>query len=183
MSARVCAVVVDWNGAAWTRACLRALAQVRFDGTLDVVVVDNGSDDPSALADVVAQPHVRVVRLPRNVGFGAGSNAGIRVGLEEGADWIWLLNNDAEPEPGALHAMLVAGEARADGPADARTGTDDQTNRFHVRSPFPISPELCAHGERVDIASRVVPRATATGPLSARGSAPRAARRTTGCLP
>lgn len=113
MSARVCAVVVDWNGTAFTRDCLRALEQVRFDGTLDVVVVDNGSDDPSAVAALAAPPHVRVVRLPRNVGFGAGSNAGIRIGLDAGADWIWLLNNDAEPEPGALHAMLLAGEADA----------------------------------------------------------------------
>lgn len=113
MSVRVCAVVVDWNGAPYTRACLHALEQVRCDGTLDVVVVDNGSDDPSALTTIAAPPRVRVVRLPRNVGFGAGSNAGIRMALDAGADWIWLLNNDAEPEPGALAAMLAAAEADA----------------------------------------------------------------------
>jgi GT2 family glycosyltransferase len=110
---RVSAVVVDWNGASCTRACLRALEQVRCDGALDVVVVDNGSDDRSALAALAAPPRVRVVPLPRNVGFGAGSNAGIRIALDGGADWVWLLNNDAEPEPAALAAMLAAGEVDA----------------------------------------------------------------------
>ena len=109
MSARVAAVIVDWNGADLTRACLRALGDVRHDGTLDVVLVDNGSDDPAEVAGLADPPRVRVVRLPRNVGFGAGSNAGIRAALDSGAEWIWLLNNDAEPEPGALAAMLAEG--------------------------------------------------------------------------
>lgn len=111
MSARVAAVVVDWNGAELTRTCLRALGDVRHDGPLDVVLVDNGSADPAALAALADPPRVRVVRLPRNAGFGAGSNAGIRAALDAGAEWIWLLNNDAEPEPGALAAMLAEGGA------------------------------------------------------------------------
>jgi GT2 family glycosyltransferase len=113
VSVRTTAVVVDWNGAAMTRACLRALEHVRHDGALDVVVVDNGSDDPAAIAALATPPHVRTLRLPRNVGFGAGSNAGIRLSFESGTDWIWLLNNDAEPEPAALDAMLAAGAADA----------------------------------------------------------------------
>lgn len=113
MSVKVTAVVVDWNGAALTRACLDALAEVRHDGELDVVVVDNGSDDPTALAALADPPRVRVLRLPHNVGFGAGCNAGIRVAVESAADWIWLLNNDAAPEPGALAAMLARGAADA----------------------------------------------------------------------
>lgn len=113
MSVRTTAVVVDWNGASLTRTCLRALERVRHDGALDVVVVDNGSDDPSAIAALATPPQARVLRLPHNVGFGAGSNAGIRVALAGDADWIWLLNNDAEPEPAALDAMLAAGEADA----------------------------------------------------------------------
>ena len=113
MSARVTAVVVDWNGVGLTRACLQALAEVQHDGPLDVVLVDNGSDDATALEALAAPSRVRVVRLPRNVGFGAGSNAGIRVALAAGADWIWLLNNDAAPEPGALAAMLAEGTTDA----------------------------------------------------------------------
>jgi GT2 family glycosyltransferase len=109
VSVKVTAVVVDWNGAALTRACLGALAGVRHDGALDVVLVDNGSDDPTALAALADPPRVRVLRLAHNVGFGAGCNAGIRVALDGAADWIWLVNNDAAPEPGALAAMLAHG--------------------------------------------------------------------------
>lgn len=144
MSVRTTAVVVDWNGAALTRACLRALEHVRHDGALDVVVVDNGSDDPSAIAALATPAHVRVLRLPRNVGFGAGSNAGIRVAFESGTDWIWLLNNDAEPEPAALDAML------AEGQADAAIGAVGCT----LDESAPGGPRTLVHGGgRVSFAS------------------------------
>jgi GT2 family glycosyltransferase len=112
MSARpqVTAVVVDWNGATFTRACVVALAAIR-EPALQTIVVDNGSADPDALRALEAPPAVRVLRLARNLGFAGGSNAGIRVACAEGADWIWLLNNDAEPHPDALSAMVTAGES------------------------------------------------------------------------
>lgn len=107
---RVTAVVVDWNGASHTRACLRALAGVRYPG-LRTVVVDNGSADPDALCNLASPPTVRVLRVERNLGFAGGSNAGIRLACEDDAAWIWLLNNDAEPHEGALDAMVATGES------------------------------------------------------------------------
>jgi GT2 family glycosyltransferase len=110
---KVTAVVVDWNGAAHSRACLQALDAIRSDAALDVLLIDNGSDDASALAALASSPRVRVLRLSSNLGFGAGSNVGIRAALDAGVDWVWLLNNDAAPEPGALAAMLAAGRRDA----------------------------------------------------------------------
>ena len=43
-----------------------------------------------------------------NGGFGAGNNAGIRAGLADGArpDYVYILNSDAFPDPGAIRALL-----------------------------------------------------------------------------
>ena len=51
---------------------------------------------------------VRVLQAGRNGGFGAGNNAGIRAGLAGGAapDYVYLLNSDAFPDPGAIRALL-----------------------------------------------------------------------------
>jgi hypothetical protein len=50
---------------------------------------------------------VVIIQNSGNHGFAAGCNAGIRLALQrDGTGHIWLLNNDALPEPGALQALL-----------------------------------------------------------------------------
>lgn len=46
-----------------------------------------------------------LLRLPRNRGYAAGNNAGIRLLLRCGADAVWILNNDTVVEKHALDAM------------------------------------------------------------------------------
>lgn len=50
----------------------------------------------------------RVLLLPQetNSGFSGGNNAGMRWALENGYDYIYLLNNDAIPEPGFLEPLI-----------------------------------------------------------------------------
>jgi hypothetical protein len=70
----------------------------------NALVIDNASEDGSAaLAEGVAQ--VRLVRNPRNVGFGAAVNQASRMGS---APLLWLLNPDCRVEPGALAPLVAA---------------------------------------------------------------------------
>ena len=48
-----------------------------------------------------------VAAHPRNLGFAGGLNPAIRKALDDGADGVWLLNNDARPEPEALGSMVA----------------------------------------------------------------------------
>ncbi|HWW95270.1 MAG TPA: glycosyltransferase, partial [Vicinamibacteria bacterium] len=82
-------VVLAWNHWELTRRCLQSLAETDLAGA-EVVVVDNGSTDetPAGLASL---GWVRVVTLPRNLGFTGGNNAGIAA--TRGSDVV-LLNND-----------------------------------------------------------------------------------------
>jgi GT2 family glycosyltransferase len=76
-----------------------------------VTVVDNASGDGSAerlRAGVAGMDRVQVIDSPRNGGFGAGMNVGIRAGLPDGRlpDFVYLLNSDAFPAPDAIARLL-----------------------------------------------------------------------------
>ncbi len=98
-------VVLTWNGCQDTVACLRSLA-VATGASLRVIVVDNGSADGTA--DVVRRefPDAELVRSEQNLGFAGGNNLGIERALELGVDFVLVLNNDTEVEPGAVAALV-----------------------------------------------------------------------------
>ena len=100
--------VLNWNGREDTLRCLRSLEGA---GAAGVVVADNGSTDGSAAAIRAAFPAVELVETGANLGYSGGNNAAIRRALDRGADWVVLLNNDAELEPGALAAFAAAATA------------------------------------------------------------------------
>ena len=91
---QVWVILLNWNQYRLTQQCLRSLQEVRYPG-LQVLLVDNGSQDGSVSklrAEFGAQ--VSVIANPQNLGFAEGNNVGIRYALEQGADYILLLNND-----------------------------------------------------------------------------------------
>lgn len=97
-------VVVTWNGAALLPSCLDSL--LAQDGAQpEIVVVDNGSTDGTLQLLSAEYPRVRVVALPRNLGFTGGANAGIAAARGE---FIGLLNNDAVAGPGFVAAAAAA---------------------------------------------------------------------------
>lgn len=101
-------VTLNWNGADDTIACLESIEATRSN-SVEVIVVDNGSEDEDVMRVVQAtfsRRWVTLVRNPENLGFTGGSNVGITIALERGAHAVMLLNNDARVEPGALDRLL-----------------------------------------------------------------------------
>jgi hypothetical protein len=102
-------VVVNWNRKELLRACLRSLER-QVDVRFETIVVDNGSADGSAeMAE--REFAVRVIRNRENRGFCAANNQGMAAAQGE---FLALLNNDAEAEPGWLAALLEACNRRPD---------------------------------------------------------------------
>jgi len=96
-------VIVNWNRKDLLRACLGSLEH-QADVEFETIVVDNGSADGSA--DLAEREFGAVViRNSENRGFCAANNQGIAAARGE---FIALLNNDAEAEPGWLAALLRA---------------------------------------------------------------------------
>lgn len=86
----------------WTERCLRALARTEAPASAQVMVVDDASPDDTAHR-LRSFPWVDVVSAEQNLGFVGAVNLGLdRVT----GPHVLLLNNDTEPQPGFLNAML-----------------------------------------------------------------------------
>src|SRR5438067_5300060 len=85
-------IVVNWNDTNRSLACLRSVIETRHSSLIPVLVDNGSSDDPSAAVHR-ALPNVRLLRLGHNLGYAAGCNAGARLAISEGAEYVLFLNN------------------------------------------------------------------------------------------
>jgi len=99
------------NYRAWrdTLLCLKALERLEYPN-YRLLVLDNASENDAVAQLRAAFPQLELIVLERNLGFAGGNNVGLRQALAEGADYVWLLNPDTIPEPGALAAMVERAE-------------------------------------------------------------------------
>lgn len=107
---RVAAIVLNYNGREVTLETLSSLVALDYPA-VDLVVVDNGSSDGSREAVAAAYPQVTQLVVEVNQGISFGLNRGIRWALEQGHDYVLLLNNDIEAHPDMLSEMVRVAEA------------------------------------------------------------------------
>jgi GT2 family glycosyltransferase len=98
-------IVLSWNGAADTLACLASLAKVESPA-FTTLLVDNGSTDGTVGLVRRAFPQVEILELPRNLGFAGGNNAGFASLRGRGFDSVVFLNNDTVVDPGFLQPLI-----------------------------------------------------------------------------
>lgn len=107
---RVYVVILNWTRPFCTLASMRSLAESDYP-CLQVVVVDNGSADESPTLIRRQFPQAVVIENHRNLGFAGGSNVGISYAMQNGADYVLLLNDDAEVASGMVRALVQVGES------------------------------------------------------------------------
>jgi GT2 family glycosyltransferase len=105
----VVAVVVNWNLPDDTTACVESLLRSTYTNHR-VVIVDNGSEEAC-----LAQIRTRFASVPllatgENLGYAGGNNAGIVYALEQGADYVLILNNDAVVDEACISQLVRAAE-------------------------------------------------------------------------
>jgi GT2 family glycosyltransferase len=124
---QVAVIVVAHGRRDDTLDCLASVARASWRALM-VIMVDNGSPDDTADAVAERFPATHVIRQERNLGFAEGNNIGIRRALALGAEYVFLLNNDAtiasdtiarcleaaqrHPEAGALCPVIHFAEPR-----------------------------------------------------------------------
>lgn len=106
---RLSVVIVSWNTRELLAECLASIEAYPPLGEVEVIVVDNASQDGSA--EMVARrfPTVRVIANATNVGFPAANNQAIEASTGR---YVLLLNSDAAVLPGALDTMLCFMDAQ-----------------------------------------------------------------------
>lgn len=96
-------VIVNWNSKDYLRRCLESI--YRNPGTLilEIVVVDNGSNDGSAEMLKREFSNVKLIENKGNPGFGAANNQALK---RCESDFVLILNPDTEVSAGALELMV-----------------------------------------------------------------------------
>ncbi len=133
---KVFIVILNWNGWRDTLECLESNYRSSYP-QFEVVLVDNGSSDGSlekirawaaergvaVKADLdlngsraypvfTFRPRaLTLIETGRNLGFSGGNNRGLEYALANGAEFIFLLNNDTIVEKGALARLVAALES------------------------------------------------------------------------
>ena len=133
-----------------------------------VLVLDNASSDGTEehlrAEGLLDDERVRFERREENTGGAGGYDAGLGLAAQTGHEWIWLMDDDAEPRPDALERLLAAPPARDPETAGVCTtvanldGTIDLLHRCrHGRFIVPLGHEAYERGryEPVDCASFV----------------------------
>lgn len=96
---KLAVILVNYNGKQYNEACIESILANQNSFDKKIIVVDNGSKDDSM--QILQERYgtdarVELILLKDNYGFSYANNVGIRRAMEEGADYVLLLNNDTE---------------------------------------------------------------------------------------
>ena len=78
---------------------------------VDLFVLDNDSTDGSADYVQANFPAAKLIRSAENLGFSKANNLGMQYALDHGYDYVYLLNQDAWLEEGALDKLVSTAES------------------------------------------------------------------------
>lgn len=97
-------IIVTYKGMRWYDKCLGSLRESTIP--LQTIVVDNTPGDEDAEYIKTHYPEVHIIKTNENLGFGRANNMGMRYALDNGCDYVFLLNQDTWIEKDSI-AKLV----------------------------------------------------------------------------
>lgn len=103
---KVYVIIVTYNAMKWTERCFSSLRKSSVP--LHTIVVDNGSSDGTQKYIQENFPEVELVQSETNGGFGIANNTGIAMAHKAGADFFYLMNQDAWIFEDSIQKLLDA---------------------------------------------------------------------------
>ena len=100
---KVFTVIVTYNGMNWIDQCLKSVITQS-----EVVVVDNNSSDLTVNFIKQNYPSVKLLEQNINLGFGRANNIGISYALNNNAEAVFLLNQDAFAKKDTINKLITA---------------------------------------------------------------------------
>nr|WP_315030706.1 glycosyltransferase family 2 protein [uncultured Chryseobacterium sp.] len=86
-------IIVTYNAMKWAERCFSSLRKSSVP--IQCFVIDNGSTDGTQEFIKTHFPEVNFTQSETNLGFGKANNIGIEKAYKEGADFFYLMNQDA----------------------------------------------------------------------------------------
>lgn len=105
---KIYVVIVTYKGKQWYDKCFSSLRESVIP--VQVVAVDNsqGAEDTNYIKTHF--PEVHLIKTNENLGFGKANNIGMRYALDNGCDYVFLLNQDAWIEPDTINKLINIAE-------------------------------------------------------------------------
>lgn len=103
------AIVVTYNGEKVIEKCLNSLKNSNFP--VSVVIIDNASTDSTV--EIVKQnfKEMTLMQSRKNLGFGRANNIGLKWALENDADFVFLINQDAWVKPETIGVVISVSQS------------------------------------------------------------------------
>ena len=111
----VISVILNTNRREDTLECLVSLMRSTYSNHM-AIALDNHSTDGSVEAIRSVFPSVQILELGANLGYAGNNNVGINQAISQGADWVFVLNEDTILDEHCLSRLVEAGEG------DSRVG-------------------------------------------------------------
>lgn len=86
-------IIITYNAMKWAEKCFSSLRQSSVP--IHCIVVDNGSTDGTQEYITTHFPEIEFIQSKENLGFGKANNIGIEKAYRKGADFFYLMNQDA----------------------------------------------------------------------------------------
>jgi len=96
-------VFVNYNSTRYLESALESLRRNPPESSVELLVVDNASRDRDELARVCSAAGARLIRLRRNVGYGAAANQGFKQACGR---YVAVANTDIEFTAGAVNGIV-----------------------------------------------------------------------------
>lgn len=97
-------IIVTYNAMKWAEKCFTSLRHSSIP--VKCITIDNGSTDGTQEYIKTYFPEVDFIQSPENSGFGKANNLGIEKAYKEGADFFYLMNQDAWIYPDSFQQIL-----------------------------------------------------------------------------
>ena len=101
---KVFVIIVSYKGHRWYERCFSSLRESSVP--VKTIVIDNASNDGTIEYIKDHFPEILLIESKENLGFGKANNLGLRYALDHGADYAFLLNQDAWIEPDTLQKLI-----------------------------------------------------------------------------
>ncbi|NOR68251.1 MAG: glycosyltransferase [Methylomarinum sp.] len=91
-----------------TLECLESIFKLNYPN-YHVLLIDNtdkNTEPETSLDELYMQGDINLIKTHKNLGFTGGHNFGFNYSLQQGADYIWVLNNDTVVLPDTLDKLI-----------------------------------------------------------------------------